>query len=66
VCSLGESTLFVPPGWVGETDAQGTVHLEDASRGATHRGRPEGRPSQPTRARGAQRAGRDPEPPGAR
>jgi N-methylhydantoinase A len=66
VCALGEATLFVPPGWVGETDAQGTVHLEDASHGATHRGRPEGRPSQPARARGTQPAGRDSEPPEAR
>ncbi|MFI5009905.1 MAG: hydantoinase/oxoprolinase family protein [Solirubrobacterales bacterium] len=66
VCSLGESTLFLPPGWVGETDAQGTVHLEAASHSATHRGRPEGRPSQPARARSTQPAGRDPKPPGAK
>ncbi len=27
VCSLGEATLFVAPGWEGESDAQGTVRL---------------------------------------
>ncbi len=51
VCSLGEATLFVAPGWVGESDAQGTVHLERAPHSATHRGRPEGRPLKPARAR---------------
>jgi N-methylhydantoinase A len=54
VCSLGEATLFVAPGWVGESDAQGTVHLAANSHGATHRGRPEGRPLKPARARGTQ------------
>jgi hypothetical protein len=29
VCALPESTLFVPAGWRGEVDAQGTVHLHD-------------------------------------
>ncbi len=27
VCAGGEATLFVPPGWAGEVDAQGTVRL---------------------------------------
>jgi N-methylhydantoinase A len=27
LCALPESTLLVPPGWRGEVDAQGTVHL---------------------------------------
>ncbi len=27
ICALGESTLWVPAGWHGEVDAQGTVHL---------------------------------------
>ena len=29
ICALGESTLFVPPGWEGEVDAFGTVRLLD-------------------------------------
>ncbi len=29
VCALPGSTLFVPTGWQGEVDAQGTVHLHD-------------------------------------
>jgi N-methylhydantoinase A len=29
VCALPGSTLFVPAGWQGEVDAQGTVHLHD-------------------------------------
>jgi N-methylhydantoinase A len=29
ICALPESTLFVPPGWAGEVDAHGTVHLRD-------------------------------------
>jgi N-methylhydantoinase A len=27
LCALGESTLLVPPGWAGEVDAFGTIHL---------------------------------------
>jgi len=27
LCALGEATLLVPPGWSGEVDAYGTVHL---------------------------------------
>jgi N-methylhydantoinase A len=27
LCALPEATLLVPPGWSGEVDAQGTVHL---------------------------------------
>ncbi len=29
ICALPGSTLFVPGGWKGEVDAQGTVHLRD-------------------------------------
>jgi N-methylhydantoinase A len=29
VCALPESTLLVPPGWSGEVDQQGTIHLSD-------------------------------------
>ncbi len=28
ICALGEATLWVPPGWSGEVDAQGTVRLK--------------------------------------
>jgi N-methylhydantoinase A len=28
LCALPESTLLVPPGWWGEVDEQGTVHLQ--------------------------------------
>ncbi|HSZ70271.1 MAG TPA: hydantoinase/oxoprolinase family protein [Solirubrobacteraceae bacterium] len=31
ICSLGESTLFVAPGWEGEVDAFGTVRLNDTA-----------------------------------
>ncbi len=27
LCALGQSTLLVPPGWSGEVDAHGTIHL---------------------------------------
>jgi N-methylhydantoinase A len=27
LCALGESTLLVPPGWAGEVDEHGTIHL---------------------------------------
>ncbi|MGA2320614.1 MAG: hydantoinase/oxoprolinase family protein [Solirubrobacteraceae bacterium] len=27
LCALAEATLLVPPGWVGEVDAQGTIEL---------------------------------------
>jgi N-methylhydantoinase A len=30
LCALGESTLLVPPGWSGEVDRHGTVHLTQA------------------------------------
>jgi N-methylhydantoinase A/oxoprolinase/acetone carboxylase beta subunit/N-methylhydantoinase B/oxoprolinase/acetone carboxylase alpha subunit len=30
ICSLPESTLLVPPGWIGRVDRQGTVHLQAA------------------------------------
>jgi N-methylhydantoinase A len=30
LCALPESTLLVPPGWSGEVDEQGTVHLVNA------------------------------------
>ncbi len=30
VCALPEATLLVPPGWSGEVDEYGTVHLIDA------------------------------------
>jgi N-methylhydantoinase A len=29
LCALGESTLLVPPGWAGEVDGHGTIHLHD-------------------------------------
>ncbi|HWX45621.1 MAG TPA: hydantoinase/oxoprolinase family protein [Solirubrobacteraceae bacterium] len=29
ICSLPESTLFVPPGWSGEVDTHGTLRLHD-------------------------------------
>jgi N-methylhydantoinase A len=29
ICALAGSTLYVPAGWTGEVDAQGTVHLRD-------------------------------------
>jgi N-methylhydantoinase A len=28
IYATDESTLYVPPGWIGETDAMGTVHLK--------------------------------------
>jgi N-methylhydantoinase A len=31
LCALSETTLLVPPGWSGEVDEQGTVHLINAS-----------------------------------
>jgi N-methylhydantoinase A len=34
VCALPGSTLFVPAGWQGEVDAQGTVHLRDVEAAA--------------------------------
>jgi N-methylhydantoinase A len=27
LCALGEATLLVPPGWAGEVDPHGTLHL---------------------------------------
>jgi len=27
LCALPDATLLVPPGWRGEADAQGTIHL---------------------------------------
>jgi N-methylhydantoinase A len=27
LCALSDSTLLVPPGWSGEVDAHGTIHL---------------------------------------
>jgi N-methylhydantoinase A len=33
LCALPESTLLVPPGWSGEVDEQGTVHLRFAGDG---------------------------------
>jgi N-methylhydantoinase A len=33
VCALGEATLLVPPGWSGEADAHGTLHLLDTPGG---------------------------------
>jgi N-methylhydantoinase A len=38
LCALSEATLLVPPGWSGDVDAHGTVHLQlhagqDAPRG---------------------------------
>jgi N-methylhydantoinase A len=29
LCALPNSTLLVPPGWAGEVDAYGTIHLHD-------------------------------------
>jgi N-methylhydantoinase A len=29
VCALGQATLLVAPGWSGEVDEQGTIHLTD-------------------------------------
>lgn len=34
VCALPEATLLIPPGWSGFVDAQGTVRLTHAERGA--------------------------------
>jgi N-methylhydantoinase A len=31
LCALPDATLLVPPGWSGEVDKQGTVHLESAN-----------------------------------
>ena len=31
VCELGEATLVVPPGWAGEADAAGAIHLARGS-----------------------------------
>jgi N-methylhydantoinase A len=31
ICALPESTLFVPPGWSGAVDAQGTIRLASAA-----------------------------------
>jgi N-methylhydantoinase A len=30
LCALGDSTLFVPPGWRGRVDAYGTIHVRSA------------------------------------
>jgi N-methylhydantoinase A len=35
VCALGESTLYVPPGWAGAVDEHGTIVLEDRTPAAT-------------------------------
>ena len=34
LCALPEATLLVAPGWHGEVDEQGTVHLTSAESGA--------------------------------
>ncbi len=34
LCALPESTLLVPPGWAGEVDAFGTIHLHSEEAGA--------------------------------
>ncbi len=34
VCALGEATLWVPPGWRGEVDAQGSVRLRSQAKDA--------------------------------
>src|SRR5271165_3429514 len=31
LCALGQSTLLIPPGWSGEVDAHGTIHLRRES-----------------------------------
>ncbi len=33
LCALPEATLLVPPGWAGEVDAYGTIHLQYAQYG---------------------------------
>jgi N-methylhydantoinase A len=30
LCAFGESTLLVPPGWSGEVDGHGTIHMREA------------------------------------
>jgi N-methylhydantoinase A len=44
LCALAEATLLVPPGWSGEVDEYGTVHLHrlQAARGPAGQGGPEG------------------------
>jgi N-methylhydantoinase A len=37
ICALGESTLWVPPGWSGEVDAQGSVLLSAHEPSSTDR-----------------------------
>jgi N-methylhydantoinase A len=34
LCALPEATLLVPPGWRGEADAHGTIHLRAGAEGA--------------------------------
>jgi len=45
LCALPEATLLIPPGWSGEVDACGTVHLgrREDGRGPTGQGGREGR-----------------------
>ena len=31
LCALPEATLLVPPGWSGEVDGHGTIHLNSAT-----------------------------------
>jgi N-methylhydantoinase A len=33
ICAMAESTLLVPPGWSGEADRHGTIHLRDEAAG---------------------------------
>jgi N-methylhydantoinase A len=42
LCALGEATLLVPPGWSGEVDDHGTIHLHrEAQRSPAGQGRSE-------------------------
>ena len=34
VVELAESTLLVPPGWAGEVDATGTIHIRSETDGS--------------------------------
>jgi N-methylhydantoinase B/oxoprolinase/acetone carboxylase alpha subunit/N-methylhydantoinase A/oxoprolinase/acetone carboxylase beta subunit len=51
VYATDESTLYVPPGWRGEADALGTVHLKKAGQRPAGHGRPEGGRQISTRGR---------------
>lgn len=50
ICALPEATLWVPPGWSGEVDDQGSVRLGARAQDAMGTRRPDARPEAPRRS----------------